>query len=263
MGLTTLPSSLPRSGSRATRCGTASVASDGMPRSVSEARESGLLEPASLHPSIDPDSMHRLRGSCVEACPENEVLGMIEGLRGAGPAQRLYRARRLPYRMSVGLDRAGLRHRATRRRYTGALAAVRDQRPRDLHRGRAGRDGTDPQCGGARAPGGREPSPSADRSRDDAVLDLLIVGAGPAGFSASLAAMQHGLRFVTLEQETLGGSVAHYPRGKLVMTLPVRLPLIGKVPFRETTKGTAAAVLEGGGTAGPDWRCVTESGWKG
>jgi len=44
------------------------------------------------------------------------------------------------------------------------------------------------------------------------------------------------LRFATIEQDSLGGTVAHYPRGKLVMTRPVRLPLVGKVPFRETSK---------------------------
>jgi thioredoxin reductase len=67
-------------------------------------------------------------------------------------------------------------------------------------------------------------------------LDLVIVGAGPAGFSATLAAMQHGLRSVTVEQETLGGAVAHYPRGKLVMTAPAHLPLVGKVRLGETSK---------------------------
>jgi thioredoxin reductase (NADPH) len=66
--------------------------------------------------------------------------------------------------------------------------------------------------------------------------DLVIVGAGPAGFSASLAALQHKLRFVTIEQETLGGTVAHYPRGKIVMTQPAMLPIIGKVKMRETSK---------------------------
>ena len=64
----------------------------------------------------------------------------------------------------------------------------------------------------------------------------MIVGAGPAGFSASLGAMKHKLRFVTLEQESLGGTVSHYPRGKVVMTQPAELPLVGKVRFRETTK---------------------------
>ena len=67
-------------------------------------------------------------------------------------------------------------------------------------------------------------------------LDLLIIGAGPAGFSASLAAMERGLRFATIEQDTLGGTVAHYPRGKIVMTQPAILPGVGKMPFRETSK---------------------------
>jgi hypothetical protein len=48
--------------------------------------------------------------------------------------------------------------------------------------------------------------------------------------------MEHKLGAVTVEQETLGGTVSHYPRGKIVMTAPVVLPLIGKTTFRETTK---------------------------
>jgi thioredoxin reductase (NADPH) len=68
--------------------------------------------------------------------------------------------------------------------------------------------------------------------------DVLIVGGGPAGFSASLAAKQHKLRFITIEQDSFGGTVAHFPRGKLVMTAPATLPLIGKVKFREVSKET-------------------------
>jgi thioredoxin reductase len=66
--------------------------------------------------------------------------------------------------------------------------------------------------------------------------DVVIVGAGQAGFSASLAAMQHRLRYVTLEQDSLGGTVFHYPRGKVVMTTPGKLPVVGKVMFRELSK---------------------------
>ncbi|MDH4074058.1 MAG: NAD(P)-binding domain-containing protein, partial [Gammaproteobacteria bacterium] len=66
--------------------------------------------------------------------------------------------------------------------------------------------------------------------------DVVIVGAGPAGFAASLGAMQAKLRFVTIEQDTLGGTVAHFPRGKLVMTQPAELPIVGKMKFTETTK---------------------------
>ena len=68
------------------------------------------------------------------------------------------------------------------------------------------------------------------------IYDVVIVGGGPAGFSASLAAMQHKLRSVTIEQDSFGGTVAHYPRGKLVMTAPATLPLIGTVKFREVSK---------------------------
>jgi len=61
------------------------------------------------------------------------------------------------------------------------------------------------------------------------VLDLLIVGAGPAGLACSLEAKRQGLTSLTLEQESLGGTVASYPRRKLVMTQPVSLPLHGRL----------------------------------
>ena len=67
-------------------------------------------------------------------------------------------------------------------------------------------------------------------------LDVVIVGAGPAGIAASLSAMEKNLKFKTIEQDSLGGVVAHYPRAKLVMTSPVELPLEGKVNIQETTK---------------------------
>jgi thioredoxin reductase len=68
------------------------------------------------------------------------------------------------------------------------------------------------------------------------VIDLVIVGAGPAGLAASLAAKDKKLNFVTLEQDSLGGTVSHYPRGKVVMTAPAILPIVGKMQFKETTK---------------------------
>lgn len=67
-------------------------------------------------------------------------------------------------------------------------------------------------------------------------LDLVIVGAGPAGLSASLRALELGLRFVTLEAEEFGGTVAKYPRQKLVMTSPVEFPVYGKLNKREISK---------------------------
>ena len=57
--------------------------------------------------------------------------------------------------------------------------------------------------------------------------------------------MEHGLKCVTVEQETLGGTVSHFPRGKLVMTAPVKLPVVGAVTFTETTKEALLAFWQG------------------
>jgi thioredoxin reductase/ferredoxin len=65
------------------------------------------------------------------------------------------------------------------------------------------------------------------KPKKNGVLDVCIVGAGPAGFACSLQAKARGLKFVTIDRESLGGTVAKYPRRKLVMTQPVRLPLHG------------------------------------
>ena len=72
---------------------------------------------------------------------------------------------------------------------------------------------------------------------DESVLDLLIVGAGPAGLACALEAQDQGLHALTIEQEEqLGGTVAKYPRQKLVMTLPVDLPLHGRMRERTYSK---------------------------
>jgi thioredoxin reductase len=68
------------------------------------------------------------------------------------------------------------------------------------------------------------------------VLDVLIVGAGPAGIAASLEAKKLKLSFETLEQESLGGTVFNFPREKIVMTHPMELPLKGKVKLTNTSK---------------------------
>jgi thioredoxin reductase/Pyruvate/2-oxoacid:ferredoxin oxidoreductase delta subunit len=68
------------------------------------------------------------------------------------------------------------------------------------------------------------------------VYDVLIVGAGPAGIAASLRAIQHKLKYITLDRDEIGGTVAKYPRQKLVMTSPVEFPLYGKFKKTELSK---------------------------
>jgi len=72
---------------------------------------------------------------------------------------------------------------------------------------------------------------------DDRVLPLLVVGAGPAGIAAMLSAHERGLHARWIEKEaSLGGAVRSYPRGKVVMTTPVELPIYGRVHLRRTSK---------------------------
>ena len=78
--------------------------------------------------------------------------------------------------------------------------------------------------------------PALRRRRVGEIVDVAIVGAGPAGLSASLRAVEKGLSYVTLEAEEFGGTVAKYPRQKLVMTSPVDFPMYGKFKKLEIGK---------------------------
>src|SRR5579864_4531980 len=68
------------------------------------------------------------------------------------------------------------------------------------------------------------------------VYDVVIIGAGPAGIAASLRAIQHKMKYLTIERDEIGGTVAKYPRQKLVMTSPVEFPMYGKFKKTELSK---------------------------
>ena len=74
-------------------------------------------------------------------------------------------------------------------------------------------------------------------------LDVAIVGAGPAGLSAGLASMKHGLRYAVLEQGDKGGTILQYPRRKIVMTQPADLPIYGRIKLSEVPQGIVAGAL--------------------
>lgn len=67
-------------------------------------------------------------------------------------------------------------------------------------------------------------------------VDVCIIGAGPGGISASLRAAERKLSYVTLEQDEFGGTVARYPRQKLVLTSPVDFPVYGKFSKLQLSK---------------------------
>ncbi len=62
------------------------------------------------------------------------------------------------------------------------------------------------------------------------VLDVLIIGAGPAGLAAAIAAKARGLTYVVLEKGALVNSLLHYPSEMAFFTTP-ELMEIGDLPF--------------------------------
>src|SRR6476469_6759018 len=62
------------------------------------------------------------------------------------------------------------------------------------------------------------------------VRDVLIIGAGPSGLSAAIAAKQRGLDYQVVEQGTLVNSIFHFPPQMVFFTTPELLE-IGGLPF--------------------------------
>ncbi len=91
----------------------------------------------------------------------------------------------------------------------------------------------------------RELPPGVPRADGDPeAYDLAVVGSGPAGLSAALEAHRAGLRYVVLEQGTLADTIRKYPRHKLLLAEPVRVPLYGDLWVSDASKETLIQVWE-------------------
>ncbi len=206
-----------------------------------EARRLGLDEPVSLHPVVNPERCIGT-GNCVSVCPEGEVLVIRDGqARTIAPARCIGHGlceRSCPVeaiQLVFGTARRGVDLPRIKQNFEtnvpglyivgelGGMGLIRNafEQGRQCIEGIAGE--------AARGPNGK-------------LLDLVVVGCGPAGLSASLHALRHGLRFLTFEREDLGGAVRHYPRKKLVMTAPLSMAGYGKLDVREIRKEELIAV---------------------
>jgi thioredoxin reductase/ferredoxin len=209
---------------------------------LEQSEKTGLTEPPSLHPVVDPNLCVG-SGGCVKACPD-KALGIVHGKaylvnptvcigHGACAVACPLEAIKLVF----GTARRGIDIPFVKPSFEtnvpgvyiagelGGMGLIR----------KAAEQGRQAMETIARKPGNR-----------GGELDVVIVGAGPAGLSSTLAAMEHKLRFVTLEQEdSLGGTVYHYPRNKIVSTQPIMLPLVGKVKLGEVSKESLLEFWQG------------------
>ena len=205
-------------------------------RTFTEAKQAGLTEPASLHPVIDPGECIGC-GACVTACPEGEVLGIIHGkAKLINPTHCIGHG---ACRVACPFDAITLVFGTAKRGVDIPLVNedFATNVPGIYIAGELGGMGLIRNaCEQGRQ--AMEHMAKYVSKHKNPQYDVVIIGAGPAGFAATLAAQEKKLKYLTLEQDSLGGTVFKFPRGKLVMTAPVKLPLVGKVTFRETTKET-------------------------
>ncbi len=210
-------------------------------RQVSETRSSqilddsiqaGLTEPPSLHPVINASQCIG-SGACVSACPES-ALGIIGGKailtnpsacigHGACYAACPVDAITLVF----GTERRGVDIPNVSPNFESNVPGL-------FIAGELGGMGLIRKA----AEQGRQAVETiAKMKKAEAEYDIVIVGSGPAGMAAGLCAIDHGLNYALLEQEeSLGGSIFHYPRNKIAMTAPVTLPVVGKMLFKEVSK---------------------------
>jgi len=201
---------------------------------IHKAKQEGLFEPVSLHPVVDENRCIQT-GACIAACPEKDILGIrngkattINASHCVGHGACFHACPTQAISLYIGTEKRGVDLPHVNQTFETNIPGI-------YIAGELGGMGLIKNAveQGKQAVENMIRSGKRSHSAD---YDLLIVGAGPAGISASLTAKKHNLNFLTLEQDTLGGTVFTFPRSKIVMTSPMDLPLYGKVKLFETTK---------------------------
>ena len=201
---------------------------------VEKAKIEGLFEPVSLYPRINKDNCIK-SGACIKACPEKDILGIMNGRatlvnasQCIGHGACFHSCPVDAISLVIGTEKRGVDLPHTNEQFETNVPGI-------YIAGELGGMGLIKNSV-EQGQSAVENMVSVGIPKDESSYDVIIVGAGPAGISASLMAKKHNLKFLTLEQDTLGGTVFTFPRSKVVMTAPMQLPLLGKVHLFDTSK---------------------------
>ncbi len=200
-----------------------------------EAVALGIDKPRAQFPFIDQANCIGC-GSCVLACPEGDVLGVVFGKATVINGMRCVGHGLCEPACPVGAIEVGLGDIKSREDIPQVDESYESNVPGIFIVGELGgisliRNAIEHGTKAVTKIAGKP-----ERSQDPEVKDVLIIGAGPAGLTAALTAIQNNLNYLVLDQQEPGGTILQYPRQKLVMTQPVEIPLYGKLKKPEYSK---------------------------
>jgi thioredoxin reductase/Pyruvate/2-oxoacid:ferredoxin oxidoreductase delta subunit len=205
-------------------------------RAVLESARREARVPLTLHPVINPDICI---GSltCLKACPEGDILGVVNGTARLIHVDHCIGHGRCAAECPVGAIRlvVGTSERGVDLPMVDEY--FESSRPGVHIVGELGGMGLikNAMTQGAQVSARlAQTIPRASAAPD--TVDVAIVGAGPAGLAAALGLRAAGRSFRLLEQGTVGGTVTHYPRQKIVMTEPLEVPFHGTLRKRQIGK---------------------------
>ena len=201
---------------------------------IKRASELGFHEPVSLHPVVNTNICIG-SGACVNACPENDILGIADGhakvinaSRCVGHGACFHACPMHAISLCIGTEKRGVELPHVSMEFETNISGL-------YIAGELGGMGLIKNA----VEQGRQAVEYLVKKIDkniNADYDVIIIGAGPAGISATLTAVKNKLKYLTLEQDNLGGTVFNFPRSKIVMTSPMNIPLYGNVKLSRTSK---------------------------